>query len=73
MVFQEDLSMCEDFRCSAEPSAVQYGPVNVAWSIDPADAARAFINTVDLVNALGMLASHEPATHEIQADTPAFV
>jgi len=51
MVYDEGMSYIDDFNKGAEPSSVQYGP-QVALSMDPADAARTFINTMDLLQLL---------------------
>ncbi len=51
MVFDETLSTQDAFSDSAEPSSVLHGP-QVALNIDPADAARTFINTMDILQLL---------------------
>ena len=64
MAIGNDLEMTDQFVQSAEPSAVQYGPVNVAMRIDAADAVRIFINTMDLLQGMGLLAENDTPSSE---------
>lgn len=51
MVYDESSAYVDEFNQGAESSSVLYGP-QISLSIDPANAARMFINTMDILQLL---------------------